>query len=368
MSKSTNNLRRLAGQLFIVGFEGVEADGKLLQRMEEWQPGGIILFARNIVTAAQCHHLTSELRHAPEVDPFMCVDLEGGTVDRFKSVLAASPSAEEVYATKVQKMYEMHGSLLGCLAFSLGFNTDFAPVSDIGFSASKKVLGSRTVSPFPDETVIYVRKFLRGLSLKVLGCGKHFPGLGEGTLDSHHELPVINKSWEKLWKEDLLPYRVLRRQFHFVMVAHAAYSAVTGTRTPASLSSHWMDKVLRKQIDYSGIILADDLEMGGVLTAGSVGEVAVESLRAGADMCLVCHKESAVESALETVIREAEKDPEFRMQVEVKARHVAGCKKRWPQMKHQQKSFSTNKADQLHAAIAKFSDKLKRATKKSVKP
>src|ERR1041385_3227149 len=138
----------------------------------------------------------------------------------------------------------MHGNILGLEARALGFNTYFAPVFDLGFEASRSVLTSRTASSDPDKTIQYSRAFLRGLKdCHVLGCGKHFPGLGEANLDSHHDMPVINKPWKKLWEEDLAPYRKLRTQIPFVMVAHAAYPQVTKDKTPASLSRKWMTDI-----------------------------------------------------------------------------------------------------------------------------
>ena len=130
----------------------------------------------------------------------------------------------------------------------------------------------------------------------MLGCGKHFPGLGEGKLDSHHELPVIEKPLKKLWAEDLLPYRTLRRQLPLVMISHAAYPQVTRDRTPASLSKVWITDILRKKIGYRNLIVSDDLEMGGVLAAAPVGEAAVEFVRAGGDLCLICHREDYIAS------------------------------------------------------------------------
>ena len=110
----------------------------------------------------------------------------------------------------------------------------------------------------------------------MLGCGKHFPGLGEGTLDSHHELPVIEKPWKKIVGAG--PGAVSEPcagELPFVMVSHAAYPAVTGERTPASLSRKWITDILRKKIGYRGLIASDDLEMGGVLTAAPIEQAAV---------------------------------------------------------------------------------------------
>jgi beta-N-acetylhexosaminidase len=173
-----------------------------------------------------------------------------------------------VFATGDRKLFRKHGQLIGENCRALGFNVDFAPVLDLAFDASRSVMSSRAVSADPPETVAYAREFLAGLrASKVLGCGKHFPGLGEGTLDSHHKLPVIQKPLKKLWAEDLFPYRMLRAQLPMVMISHAAYPAVTHDQTPASLSNIWITDILRKRIGYRNLIVSDDLEMGAVLSA-----------------------------------------------------------------------------------------------------
>ena len=353
-NKSTKDLQHKVGQLLILGFDGLEISGELFSLVEDINPGGVILFARNLSSPVQCYELLYALQLANLVPMFKCIDLEGGTVDRFKDILAASPSAEQVFATGKKTLYRKHGALLGELAHSLGFNTDFAPVSDIGFARSKPVLTTRTVSADPAETTSYVSEFLHGLQKNVLGCGKHFPGLGEGTLDSHHDLPVIEKSWKQLWVEDLLPYRQLHRQFPFVMVAHADYPSVTTDKTPASLSRKWLKDILRKKIGYRGIILSDDLEMGGVLVAGSIGEVAVETLRAGADMFLVCHRQEAVQTAWEAVVQEAERDRKFRLLIDEKYSHILRCKKRWPQVQKKKKMPTADIVKDLKRKIAEF--------------
>ncbi len=289
MKKSQLDLRQQVAQLIIMGVEGPEPDGDNIKTLMRLEPGGLILFARNINSAEQCYDLLAAGRSSTSVPMFTCVDLEGGLVDRFRELIGPAPSQAAVAATKSRAIVQRHGKILGDEARSLGFNTDFAPVSDLGYEPSRKVMGTRTASADAGETIVYVREFLRGLkSAGVLGCGKHFPGLGEADLDSHFSLPVIGKGFKELWQEDLLPYRKLHKQFPFVMVAHCAYPAVTGNGTPASLSSKWMKDILRRKVGYRGLVMADDLEMGGVLAVGSIEAAAVECLRAGADMFLVC--------------------------------------------------------------------------------
>jgi beta-N-acetylhexosaminidase len=141
-------------------------------------------------------------------------------------------------------------------------------------------------------------------------------------------MPVVKKSWKAMWAEDLAPYRELRAQVPFVMVAHASYPEVTKDKLPASLSRKWMQDVLRKKIGYSGLIISDDLEMGGVLSTGTIEDVAVETLRAGADMFLVCHNQELVWRGYEAVLRTAERDRKFAAHVEKAARRVLSFKKR----------------------------------------
>ncbi len=324
-----DTLRRQVGQLLILGFDGLEIDSKLRTTLTTLQPSGVILFARNIEDPAQTWRLLRDSQASTRTPMFLCVDLEGGTVDRLKKVIAPAPSVEQVFATGNRKLFRIHGHILGLEARALGFNTDFAPVFDLGFEASRSVLTSRTASVNPDETIVYAREFLKGLkSARVLGCGKHFPGLGEGNLDSHHDMPVVQKSWKALWEQDLKPYRELKAQIPFVMVAHAAYPEITNDNLPASLSSKWMQDVLRKRIGYRGLIISDDLEMGGVLSTGPIEEVAVETLRAGADMFLVCHNQELVWRGYEAVLRTAERDRKFAAQVARASARVLAIKKR----------------------------------------
>src|ERR1700722_16832354 len=259
------------GQLLIVGFDGTEMTPRLSSLLTRLQPAGGVLFTRNIKTAEQTWQLLRDCQKCVSTPLFTCVDLEGGIVDRFRDLLGPAPSAAEVFATGDRKLFRKHGQLIGENCRALGFNTDFAPVLDLAFEASHTVMSSRVVSTNPRETAAYAREFLAGLrTAAVLGCGKHFPGLGEGTLDSHRDLPVIEKPLKKLWTEDLLPYRTLRAQMPMVMVAHAAYPQVTHDRTPASLSKIWITDILRKRIGYRNLIVSDDLEMGGVLAAAPI--------------------------------------------------------------------------------------------------
>ena len=189
---------RSLGQLLIIGFDGTEMSPRLASLLTRLQPAGVILFARNITGAEQTYKLLKDCQACVSTPLFTCVDLEGGRVDRFRNVIGSAPSAADVFATGDRKLFRKHGKVIGESCRALGFNTDFAPVVDLAFEASRTVMSSRAVSADPKQAVIYAREFLAGLrSAKVVGAAKHFPGLGEANLDTHHELPSCEQVVEE---------------------------------------------------------------------------------------------------------------------------------------------------------------------------
>lgn len=329
MKKRAKDLSRI-GQLLIIGFDGIEISPRLASLLTRVQPAGVILFARNITGTEQTWTLLRECQKCVTTPLFTCVDLEGGTVDRFRNVLGPAPSPAAVFATGNRTLFRKHGRVIGENCRALGFNVDFAPALDLAFEASRSVMSSRAVSADPKQVVVYARDFMRGLGdAGVLGCGKHFPGLGEANLDTHHELPRVDKRFKKMWEQDLVPYRTMRRELPFVMVSHAAFPAVTKEPTPASLSKTWIAETLRAKIGYRGLVCSDDLEMGGVLAAGPIEQAAIGHVRAGGDLGLICHQEDFILRAHEALIREAERDRTFSRRAEESARRVATFKTKW---------------------------------------
>ena len=204
------------------------------------------------------------------------VDVEGGTVDRLRDALAPMPSARAVAeaaqfeggdlrsATLSQRsrkdgaplrggLAREHGELVAQGVKAFGFNTTLAPVLDLALPASAEVMGARAAASTAEGVVDYARGFLDGLATHgVVGCGKHFPGLGGGSLDSHLETPAIRRTLRELMSEDLVPYRELRKELPMIMVSHAAYPETPGSDRPASVSAYWITTLLRKQMSYRG--------------------------------------------------------------------------------------------------------------------
>ena len=322
-------LQQQVGQLMIVGFDGTEMSARVHTLLSTIRPAGTIFFKRNVSDAAQTHKLNQDAQAAVPSPIFRCVDLEGGTVDRLRDAIAHAPSMAEVAACGSKKVVRRFARILAEESRSVGFNTDFAPVFDLRTPASLKVLTSRTIAEDPSRVIEFAGEFLKGFNdVHVLGCGKHFPGLGAGAVDSHYELPTIHKPWKALWEEDLLPYRRLKDEIPFAMVAHCVYPNAAKEKVPASISRFWITDILRKKIGYKGLIVSDDMEMKGVQKAVPIEEAAIQAVRAGTDIFMVCNNESLVWQTHYAVLREAERDSRFAKLVATASRRVLDFKRR----------------------------------------
>jgi beta-N-acetylhexosaminidase len=361
--KATTSISGQIGQLLIVGFEGTEMSPRLRSLFTRLQPAGVILFARNITSGEQTHRLLQQCQSCVSTRLFTCVDMEGGNVDRFRNVTGPAPSAAEVFASGNRNLYRKHGKLIGESCRALGFNTDFAPVVDLTFEVSQSVMSTRAVSADPKQATLYAREFLAGLrSVGVLGAIKHFPGLGEANLDTHHELPSVARAWKELWTEDIAPYRALKRAAPFVLVGHANYPAVTHDSAPASLSKKWIADTLRKKIGYRGLVVSDDLEMGGVLKAATVDQAAVKFIRAGGDLCLICHVEEHITRSYEALVKDAERDTKFARRARQSVARVLAFKNRSKDVKRLTSTPTAARIEKLSRQLWEFSEQVRLAT------
>jgi beta-N-acetylhexosaminidase len=322
-------LREQVGQLLMLGMDGCELGVVQAAWLRMLQPGGIVLFQRNIESATQARALLEAVQATTRAAMLRAVDLEGGQVDRLREALAPMPSAGKVAAMHSASLARQHGELIGEAARAFGFNCSFAPVLDLAAPESAGVMGDRAAGESAAAVVAYAKPFLEGLTATgVLGCGKHFPGLGGGNLDSHHALPRIRRNWKTLWAEDIAPYRTLRQKLPMVMVSHAAYPKITRGNEPASLSPFWIQKVLRQKTGFTGLVLSDDMEMKAIASR-KIENAALEFVEAGGDVFLICHDAAAITAAYEAVMHEAECSTSFRRKVVAAAQRVMLAKKRW---------------------------------------
>lgn len=368
----TTSLRQAAGSLLVVGLAGTELTALERAWLKLVRPAGIILFRRNIADAQQTRALLDDAVALAAPHSLRCVDLEGGTVDRLRDALAPLPSAQAVATaartTGKTNLIHEQGELVARAIKAFGFNTTLAPVLDLGLAASAKVMGTRTAAETAAGVVDYGRAFLAGLASQgVVGCGKHFPGLGGGTLDSHLETPEIHRTLRELNREDLVPYRELRDELPMVMVNHAAYPETPGKHCLASASPYWITTILRQRIGYKGLIFSDDLEMGGILKFLPMEEAVIAAVRAGMDLLEICHSPELILRAYEALLAEAERSASFRTLLLARARHT---------VRRQSKLFAvgTSKAltarqfESLRNKIQRFGEKIAKAQPKEVHP
>ena len=362
----TASLRSSVGSLLVVGVAGSELSGLENAWLKVVRPAGIILFKRNIQDAAQTRALLAEASALCTADSLRCVDVEGGTVDRLRHALAPLLSPQHVARAAETSgnasLMVQHGELVARAVKAFGFNTTLAPVLDLALPASAQVMGTRAAASSVEGVVAYGRAFLSGLAAQgIAGCGKHFPGLGAGTLDSHLETPSINRTMRVLESEDLVPFRELRKRLPMIMVNHAAYPETPAGKTPASVSRFWITIVLRKHLGYRGLIFSDDLEMGGILKFMPIEQAVIAAVRAGMDLMEICHSPELILRAYESLLSEAERSAAFRTLLLARAREAATKRKRLFSGRSPA-ALTAPKLEALRTRIQRFSETVSNAT------
>lgn len=289
------------GQLLLMGVPGTELTPEVATRLKKLQPGGFILFGRNIQTAQQLRKLIDDLRDLSEIEPFITIDQEGGRVSRLRLIGEEPPNAQALRDKGDPGLIKRHGQLTGQILRLFGFNLDLCPVLDISYDdAADNSLKGRTYGRNPQQVIDNAGIFNRAMRAEgILSCGKHFPGYGPAQCDPHEFLPVITKSREEMERSELLPYSALLPELDCVMTCHSNYTAYDPDRGrwPASLSHNIVTKLLRHQYAFDGLAMTDDLDMGAILNEVTFEQAIQEAVRAGNDLVMICHRVEMVELA-----------------------------------------------------------------------
>ncbi len=293
------------GQLLLTGVPGTELDPETAARFKKLQPGGFILFGRNIKSPGQLRKLIDDLRDISEIEPFITIDQEGGRVSRLRLIGNEPPNAQALRKKGDLKLIERHGKLTGQVLRMFGFNLDLCPVLDLSFDdEADNSLKGRCWGTTAKEVIHNASVFNIGLrSEGILSCGKHFPGYASAECDPHHELPVINKTLEEMEADELKPFRTLLPDLDSLMTCHSHYPCWDADRPrwPASLSKNIITGFLRNQLAYEGLVMTDDLDMGAVLNEVTFEETIRACIEAGNDLAMICHRVELVEKAAEVI-------------------------------------------------------------------
>ena len=329
------SLEQQIGQFFYIGLPGTKLDADTRALLQEVQPGGVIIFGRNVEGAQQLRDLLDGVCELLPSKPLVGIDQEGGLVDRLRKIFTPMPSARTI---------REHGDLAGARALGritgealrlLGFNMNFGPVMSI-MTDERDLLSnglySRSYGRSPGEVLGYTTVYLRGLQeTGIVGCLKHFPGIGAGEVDSHEEMPMVNLSHDDLMAQDLAPYIELFQRkddrVRCVMVSHGGFPNIDiikgvtgGLLAPASLSPNIVTNLLRQELGYQHLVVTDDLEMGAIARHCEIESATVRAFLAGNDMMLICARPDVIRRGYQGLLNVARagKLPKDRMRASLK--------------------------------------------------
>lgn len=296
-------LREKVGQLLMVGFPGPTLSGEDLAWIQEFRPGGIILFSRNLIDAHQIAELTATLQKLSSHNPLLiAVDQEGGQVSRLPKEFTIFPPAATVARCQSSTLAYEAAAVTAKELKAVGINMNMAPVLDVNTNPANPIIGDRAFGETPELVCVLGLATMSGLQDHgVVACGKHFPGHGETVADSHLQLPVVELTKDRLESVEFRPFRhTIERGLATIMTAHVRYPALDSA-VPATLSSPILTGILRHRLGFQGLIFTDDLEMQAILDHWSIADAAVKSLQAGADILLICHQHQRQTEAVQAL-------------------------------------------------------------------
>jgi beta-N-acetylhexosaminidase len=284
------------GQLILTGVPGYELDSETAALFRRVQPGGFILFGRNIQSAVQLRKLIDDLRDVSEVEPIITIDQEGGRVSRLRLIGNEPPNAQQLRDRDDVSLVRRHGEITGRLLRLFGFNLDLCPVLDISFDDdADNSLRGRCYGKNVEQVIRLAGAFNDGMRGEgILSCGKHFPGYSAATVDAHHDLPKIERSRAELDLEELAVFRQFVGTVDSMMICHGWYPAFNAAKRPASLSREIVTNLLREEFAYEGLIMTDDLDMGAILNEYGLKDTIRFAIEAGNDWVMICHRVDSI--------------------------------------------------------------------------
>jgi beta-N-acetylhexosaminidase len=297
------------GQLILCGVPGKELDAASAEMFRRVQPGGFILFGRNIESASQLRKLIDDLRDLSEVEPIITIDQEGGRVSRLRLIGSEPPNAQQLRDKDDVDLIRRHGDITGRLLRVFGFNLDLCPVLDISFDDNAdNSLRGRCYGKTVEQVVRNAGVFNEAMRKQgIASCGKHFPGYTCAKSDAHFELPRIDRTREELNQNELAVFKQFTDRVDSMMICHGWYPSLVAEKTPASLSHRVITDLLRNEFGFDGLVMTDDLDMGAILNGYGLNDTIRLAIEAGNDLVMICHRIPEIENVrkiLETLPRQ----------------------------------------------------------------
>jgi len=295
--------REKVGQLFMIGFLGTSVTPNLASFIKEYKPGGVILFSRNLESVEQIVDLTNDLQACSPHSPLaISIDQEGGRVSRLPKAFTIFPPCSLLGRINSSELAYAAAATIAKELRAVGVNMNMAPVLDVNSNPDNPVIGDRAFGTTPDVVCELGPATAEGLQDNgVVACGKHFPGHGDTNADSHKELPVVETQREQLEAIEFPPFRrAIERGIASMMTAHVLYRALD-PELPATLSPAIVTDFLRRELQYDGVVLTDDLEMHAIIDHYGVEDAAVRAVLAGCDVLLICQDRDREIAAFEAV-------------------------------------------------------------------
>ena len=283
-------IRRDIGQLLVGSVPAMTIPAELRSLAREFQLGGIILFARNIEAPEQVAELSDDVQAlATEMPLWVGVDQEGGRVARLQAPFTEWPPMAVLGRSGDPALALRFAAALAAELKAVGITLDYAPVLDIHTNPKNPVIGDRALAADAAMVGTLGAAIVRGLQDNgIAACGKHFPGHGDTSVDSHDELPIVEHTPDRVRRVECVPFReAIRADVAFIMTAHLLVPSLDED-APATLSRRIVYGLLREELGFDGVILSDDLEMEALARTYPVPEAAVQAIAAGCDGVLVC--------------------------------------------------------------------------------
>ena len=278
-----------AGQRMFIGFQGTSVGDDLRRVVREIQPAGFVLFRRNVEEPAQVQELNRELISLcpAALPPFLAVDQEGGRVQRVKEPATVWPPMRAVGAAS-SLTNEVSRAMAKELR-AMGFNLNFAPVADVDSNPDNPIIGDRSFSRDPNTVSDQITTFIQAHQEEgIIACAKHFPGHGDTSVDSHLDLPWVDREEHGLRQLELIPFqRAIKAGVATIMTSHVMYPA-WDSEYPATLSTRILKNILRDELGFDGVVFSDDLEMKAIAGRYSVEEQVARMTEATVDIFLCC--------------------------------------------------------------------------------